>query len=145
MCASLQGACTEYPNPQHTPSSNEHRKPDTPQIHPSLALLLETFGDFATDLPLRMKPRATSRILISNTSEHRKSPPPSLQFVSPENKFNRAQMCDDMDRLQTQRHSQRRSHRTTWMTRMARIHRYFSIKNSNGHRYFPTRILDRRR
>ena len=27
-----------------------------PRIHPSLALLLETFGDFATDLPLRAKP-----------------------------------------------------------------------------------------
>ena len=54
-----------------------------PRIHPSLALLLETFGDFATDPPLRTKPRATSRIPISDTSEHRKSPPPSIRICEP--------------------------------------------------------------
>ena len=54
-----------------------------PQIHPSLALLLETFGDFATDPPLRTKPQATPRIPISDASEHRKSPPPSIRICEP--------------------------------------------------------------
>ena len=54
-----------------------------PRIYPSLALLLETFGDFATDPPLRTKPQATSRIPISDTSEHRKLPPPSIRICEP--------------------------------------------------------------
>ena len=109
-------------------------------IHPSLAPLLETFGNFTTDLPLRMQPWATSRIPTSDASKHQKSPLLQYKFVSLDNKFNGAWMCGDTDILQMWRHSQHRSHRTTWMMWMVhivQIHRYFPHQKLKWVQIFP--------
>ena len=97
------------------------------------------------------KPSATSQLIrlsgrnLEPLPESRFPTLPSIEnhpllqyeFVSPENEFNGARMCDDTDRLRTRRHSRRRSHGTTRMTRMARIHRYFPHQKLEWAQIFP--------